>query len=221
MSSVTESGIYMGVDVGIKLHVVIRQRLDDNRTRALFIGEVDSFEELAELMTRYAVRRCVIDAQPELHKAREFARAWPRKVWLAFYDREHGDHEWVRGKGGDVSIVHVNRTQALDEVFALFQEGKAELPSDARHLGGRVQHGIGEYYREMMALKRSLEENAQGNWVSRYVSERKADHYAHAEVYCMLAARSGSHLGGKILAVRRVDLSPRRRGASGWKWGLP
>ncbi len=84
MSSVTEGGIYMGVDVGMKLHVVIRRHLEEDRTRALFIGEVDTFEELSELLTRYDVRRCVIDAQPELHKTREFARAWPRKVWLAF-----------------------------------------------------------------------------------------------------------------------------------------
>ena len=206
MRAVTESGIYMGVDVGMKLHVVIRRHLEENRTRALFIGEVDTFEELSELITRYDVRRCVIDAQPELHKTREFARAWPRKVWLAFYDREHGDHEWVRGKGGDASVVHVNRTQALDEMFDLFRQGKAELPSNARRLGGRVQHGIGEYYREMMALKRTLEENAQGNWVSRYVTERKADHYAHAELYCMLAAKADAHSGGRMLRPRRVRI---------------
>ncbi len=38
MSAVTESGIYMGVDVGIRLHVVIRQHLEEDRTRALYIG---------------------------------------------------------------------------------------------------------------------------------------------------------------------------------------
>lgn len=220
MSSVTDSGIYMGVDVGIKLHVVIRQRLDDNRTRALFIGEGGTFEELGELITRYDVRRCVIDALPDIHKAREFARARRQKVWLAYYDRQDSDHHWVKGKGSDVPTVHINRVQALDEVFDLFHMGKAELPSDARHLGGRVEGGVGEFYREMMALKRTLEENAQGNWVARYVSEGRADHYAHAELYCMLAGKTGAHLGGKLLAVRRIDLSPRRRRGSGWKWGL-
>lgn len=221
MSAVIDGGTYMGVDVGIKLHVVIRQRLEEDRNRALFIGEVDTFEELAELMTRYDVRRCVVDALPDIHKAREFARAWPGKVWLAYYGRQGGDHNWVKGKGSDVATVHINRVQALGEMFDLFHKGKAELPSDARHLGGRVQHGIGEYYREMMALKRTLEENAQGNWVARYVSECRADHYAHAELYCMLAGKSGSHLGGKFLPPRRIDLSPRRRRGSGWKWGLP
>ena len=204
MSAAMENGIYMGVDVGIKLHVVIRRHLKENRTRALFIGEVDTFEELGELMTLYDVRRCVVDALPDVHKAREFARAWPRKVWLAYYGRQDADHHWVKGTGSDVATVHINRVQALDEVFEIFRQGKAELPSDARHLGGRVQHGFGEYYREMMALKRTLEENAQGNWVSRYVAEGKADHYAHAEVYCMLAGKHGAHLGGRILRPRRI-----------------
>ncbi len=206
MRAAIENGIYMGADVGIKLHVVIRQHLGEDRTRALFIGEVDTFEELAELMTRYDVRRCVIDALPDIHKAREFARARPGKVWLAYYDRQDTDHLWVKGKGSDVATVHINRVQSLDEVFALFQEGQAELPSDARHLGGRVEGGVGEYYREMMALKRTLEENAQGNWVARYVSEGRADHYAHAEVYCLLAGKPGSHTGGAFLRPRLVRL---------------
>ncbi|MEE8148081.1 MAG: hypothetical protein V3T24_10790, partial [Longimicrobiales bacterium] len=213
-------GTYMGVDVGIKLHVVIRQRLEGDRTRALFIGEVDTFEELGDLITRYDVRRCVIDALPDIHKAREFARARPRKVWLAYYGRQDADHHWEKGKGSDVATVHINKVQALGEMFDLFHKGKAELPSDARHLGGRVRHGIGEYYREMMAPKRALEQNSQGNWVSRYDAGREADHYAHAEVYCMLAGKTGAHLGGKFLLPRRVDLRPRRRGGSGWKWGL-
>jgi len=220
MRAAIENGIYMGVDVGIKLHVAIRQHLGEDRTHALFIREVDSFEDLAELITRYDVRRCVIDALPDLHKAREFARVRRQKVWLAYYDRQDSDHHWVKGKGSDVAIVHINRVQALGEMFDLFHKSKAELPSDARYLGGRVERGIGEYYREMMALRRTLVENAQGNWVSRYVSEGRADHYAHAEVYCMLAGRSGTHADGKILRPRLVDLRPRRRRGSGWKWGL-
>lgn len=221
MSAAIENGLYMGVDVGIKLHVVIRQRLGEDRTSAHFIGEVDIFDELGDLMTRYDVRRCVVDALPDVHKAREFARARRQKVWLAYYGRQDADHHWVKGKGSEVATVHINRTQALDEVFGIFQQGKAELPSDARYLGGQVQHGIGEYYREMMALKRTPEQNSQGNWVSRYDAGHEADHYAHAEVYCMLAGKTGAHLGGRILPPRRVDFRPRRRGGSGWKWGLP
>ena len=41
----------MGVDVGIKLHTVIRRRLDETgeASRALFVGELKDFTELAAL----------------------------------------------------------------------------------------------------------------------------------------------------------------------------
>ena len=32
---------------------------------------------------------------------------------------------------------------------------------------------------------------AQGNWVSRYDDQGKADHYAHAETYCQIAVEWG------------------------------
>jgi hypothetical protein len=52
-----------------------------------------------------------------------------------------------------------------------------------------VQHGVGDYYRQMTAIHRILEQNAQGNWVARYSEHGKADHYAQAEAYCALACK--------------------------------
>ena len=34
-----------------------------------------------------------------------------------------------------------------------------------------------------------LPQNSLGNWVARYVDHGKADHYAHAEAYCLLACK--------------------------------
>jgi len=187
MPSGWEEDADMGVDVGSKLNVVIRRRPVGGWTRALFIGEVDSFEQLDTLMTRYDVRRCVVDALPEERLAREFARRWQRKVWLAYYDRRDGDHQW--DKSGEVAIVHINRVEALEEMFDRFHKGLAELPKDARRLGGRMRDGVGEYYRQMIANHRVLEQDAQGNWVWRYLDHGKADHYAHTEAYCLLASK--------------------------------
>jgi len=197
-----DTDTYMGVDVGLKLHVVIRQRLGEDRSRALFIGEVDTFEELGRFIERYRVHRCVLDALPESHKAREFARRWHPKVWRAYYDRQEGDHEWDRGGQAGENTVHINRVQALDEMFDRFHQAKAELPSKARHLGGRVENGLGEYYRQMMALNRTLEQNAQGNWVARYLDGGKDDHYAQAEVYCLFASKDF-----RIQAFRHEDIA--------------
>lgn len=184
-SSLSET--FMGVDVGTRLHVVIRERLsvDPLRTRALFVGEVARLEELFELAQRYHVRAAVIDAQPEQRLAIEFARSRQLEAAVAFYSRNDPGHE--RGYENGVRVERLNRTQALEELFELFRTEAAELPRDARRLGGRVRDGVGEYYRQMMALSRVLEQNAAGNWVARYVDAGKPDHYAHAELYCMRA----------------------------------
>jgi hypothetical protein len=86
------------------------------------------------------------------------------------------------------------KTEALDEIFYTFQTGAAQLPQNARSLGARVKDGIGDYYRQMMALSRVLEQNSLGNWVSRYADNGKPDHFAHAEVYCLLALKWGEPL---------------------------
>jgi hypothetical protein len=187
-----KEGTFMGVDVGTKLHVVIRSPLNEerSRSRAVFIGEVDGFPELSELARRYNVRGAVIDATPEQRSALEFARdeSNPR-TGLAYYGRTDPGHESVRH--GGVLVHHINRTQALEETFHAFQTQAAELPNTARVLGGRVRDGLGEYYRQMMAQARVLEQNSLGNWVARYLNYGKPDHFAHAEVYCAIALQRG------------------------------
>jgi hypothetical protein len=194
----------MGVDVGLKLHVVVRTRSDERgRTRLLFAGEIVSFEILDEWMEMYQVRTCVVDALPETRKAREFAQRWKSKVYLAYYGRQEGDHQWAKD-GDGVNTVHTDRAQTLDEMFDRFKRGAAELPANARELGGFAQNGVGEYYRQMAALKRIMEQNSQGNWVYRYADEGKPDHYAHAEVYCLLASKTKAATRNRMLAPRWV-----------------
>ena len=185
----------IGVDVGIRLHVVVREATDwhrrneDAQPRLVFVGELDSFQQIHSLLERFNVERCVIDALPETHLAREFALRHKGRVWLAQYDRREPGHERARGRGDEVDIYHINRVEALDEMFQRFHRREVALPANARQLGGRVRDGLGEYYRQLLAPKRTLEQDSQGNWVARWVDNGKADHYAHAEVYCMLASQ--------------------------------
>jgi hypothetical protein len=197
---------FMGVDVGLRLHAVIRLAAENNR--AVFIGEVGSFAELEVLLNEFNVRRSVIDTLPDRHRAMEFAAKWYPRVWLCLYDRHEGDHVWTKRNGSQVQTIHANRILILDQMFVRFRDELAELPSNARLLGGKVKDGIGEYYREMTALDRTLERDTQGNWVPRYVDKGRPDHYAHAEAYCLLASRPVNS-GGRPGKIVRFDLSSR------------
>ena len=72
-------------------------------------------------------------------------------------------------------------------MFDDIQHQRSELPRNARSLGGGLRDGVGEYYRRILALTRRLDQNALGNWRATYDERGKADHFAHAEVYCRLA----------------------------------
>ena len=189
MPSASKAQTFMGVDVGNMLHVVIREPLDEQRTRSrlVYAGELTSFEELSNLAVTYNVLSAIVDESPDTRGAHGFCRGKHHYAVCRYTRSAPGlDGSWE----GGVGICNTNRTQMLEEVFAAFEEKRAMLPAEARLLGGRVRDGLGEYYREMMALTRELEQDANGNWQSRYRDHNKPDHYAHAEAYCHLALRN-------------------------------
>ena len=200
----------MGVDVEIKLHVVIRElseqaREDPTRPRRLwFAGIVDAFEDLEALMERFNVAGTVIDAQPEVHKVAEFARRHPLQVRVAWYGRQDSGFEWVSAQDGRPDGLRLNRLEALERAFQRFHDRLAALPAEARQLGGGSRRGHGEYYRELRAPQRTLEQDAQGNWRERWFDRGLPDHFAHAEVYSLYAEQ--------IVLPPAVDIEALHRG---------
>jgi len=184
----------MGVDVGLVLHVVVREcpsgaQRDPLQPRRLwFAGTVDRFEELEPLITRFNVGGIVVDAQPELHKAAEFVQRHAGLARVAWYGRPDPGCEWVAPSEGAPPAFRVNRTGAIEQTLQRFRDGVARLPRNARLLGGaRTGGAYGEYYRELLALQRRMTQEKDGNWVARWEDRGHADHYAHAEAYCLFA----------------------------------
>ena len=186
----------MGVDVGTKLHVVIREFSDEARgdgacPRPLwFAGIVDRFEQLDGLIEHYQVASVVIDALPEVHKVSEFAVRHGELVRVAWYNRPDAGFESVPALDGRPAGYRLNRVEAMERAFQRFYDGVAQIPADARQLCGSVKRGVGEYYRELLAPQRTLERDSVGNWQARWVDHGQADHFAHAEVYCLYAEQS-------------------------------
>jgi hypothetical protein len=166
----------MGVDVGKRLHVIIREHALKGQ-RALFIGSVSHFEDLTELAQRFSVDTCVVDSKPELHKVRDLQEKheW---VWIADYNESDSMK--------DISIsetfrtVRVNRTAIIDEVSKLFHQHKLLIPPHTEKVDN------GSYYKHIQSLTR-----IKHPYKERFIwAGNNEDHYLHAEVYCLLASKT-------------------------------
>jgi hypothetical protein len=188
----------MGVDVGIVLHIVIRESPRPQRfpsplvpppapPRLWFAGAA-AFDALHDLIERFNVESCVIDQQPERHKAAEFASRARVGVWQVNYGGQELGFEVKPDR-----VIRCHRVDMMDQVVDRFRKGETPLPRDARQLGGRIHDGYGEYYHEVMAPQRTLEHDRNGNLVSRWDERHRDDHYFHAEVYALLAEKVRNH----------------------------
>ena len=188
----------LGIDVGKRLHVVIREARSVSgpfARRLRFVGEV-TFAELDALIERFHVQAGLIDSQPETYAASEFANRHPTVMGLADYTRRHGGHEAFPARGAEPPRLKINRTAALDQLLDEIRSGACTLPADARRLGGGTRGHYGAYYAQILASSRVIVRDGDDNWVARWVN-RGPDHFAHGEVYCMLA--DTLDLGGMLL----------------------
>lgn len=184
----------MGVDVGKVLHIRISEKVDDKLV-ARYIGTVQEFEDLDSLMSRYDVDCCVIDALPETRKAKEFAAKFRGRVYLAYYNLKGADlfkfEDKVSTLYKQIPEVRINRTQAIDSMYAQIESRQQVLP--------RNLDAIEDFYDQICAMTKVPKLNANtGNIEYHYVggtvdehgkpsSAGKPDHYAHASVYELIA----------------------------------
>jgi len=164
-----------GVDVGKQLHVRISRSMGSGRAAPLYVGTVPSFEELANLWTRYNVNFGVIDWQPEERSAREFSARFPGRVMLCKWAGEDQRRELEIDESRN--LVLPRRTWAMDKCVAEFRAQTRLLP---RHL-------VPEYVLQVTAPIRILQPTLRGEQVARYVSVRPADHFFFAESYDVVA----------------------------------
>ena len=183
MAEESKDSCTMGVDTGKDLHVVIgrwvRQGRNKGKREIVFLGTRQHYGELDELIKRYNVQGCVIDALPEIHHTREFARRHPGRVYLNYFlESQRGSYNWNHTDW----IVQENRTEALDASRQAVREKKVLLPR-----GGEV---VREFAEHMAAdVKQLVEDEDTGAKSFRYV-RTGTDHYSLAFTYeCIAATR--------------------------------
>ncbi len=164
---------FMGVDVGLKLHIIIQ----NSKNQISFIGVRDSFEELDELMRDFNVKTCVIDALPETRKVQEFIARFVGRAYMCYYSglSEPKKNEWFRVDG---QKVNTGRTLSLDMYTARFNKQTIQLP---KNIDDYV-----EFKDHMKSLTRIIVEKARGAPVAEYL-QKGPDHFYHAGNYSNLA----------------------------------
>ena len=168
----------MGVDVGKDLHVVIGRPLKQEKAYKIdYVGRVENFNDLHDLVDRYDVRATVIDQGPETRKVREFQEAEDCKVFLCTYlDKLRVAVREDQKRG----MLTVNRTEICDKTHEIFvKAGAIELPRRCAE--------IDQFALEMSNTAKQLEEDQKtGSKIYRY-RKLGPDHYFHSVNYFLLA----------------------------------
>lgn len=194
MDSSSDEGCYMGVDQGSNLHVVIGKKSAKRHGDVIFIdmlkgnNEADKNDEsgwkgLDELMRRFKVMRCVVDALPNTKNARSFSERFPGRVFLCYYnEHQKGSYRWNERE----MTVTANRTESLDSSHKEIVEQNILLP--------RQSDRVKEFAIHMHNIAKRLEEN-EDTGSQRYVYLRLGrDHYRHAFNYMVMGLQDSPDL---------------------------
>ena len=164
-----------GIDVASTraLHVRISEHFEDGSKIALFLDEVEDFDQLSSLMERYRVRMAAIDHLPEHRLARRFAENFAGRVYLVSYSTHQREPFVVDDEQRRASVL---RTEALDATLEQIRAQRNLLPLDLPQ--GYVEH--------LQAPVRFIEQNDLGRMIVAYRSTGPDD-FAHAEAYDLVA----------------------------------
>lgn len=175
--------VTMGVDVASvrDLNVRISSHFMDGtvaKKRALFIGTVESFNDLDTLFGRFGVHMAAIDHLPEGRLARAWAERHPGRIYLVAYDSTPAPRSAdVLKVDDDMAFASVRRTAAIDSTFELIRTQRNQLPIN-----------LPDGYEEQLGVPlRLVEEDEFGKKTVVYRSQAPDD-YAHAEVYDTVAS---------------------------------
>lgn len=168
----------MGIDVGSFLDIRISRVLAGKRV-AVYLGRVNTQDEVYELMKRYNVEYAVIDCGPELHLVDEIQNSAPCSVWRCRFNSAEGKIQNISYDTSNMEIK-VDRTFIMDRSLAQLRRGKNILPKNYDSVFG------GDYLKQMTASVRERVLDPSGN--ERYEWMKTEDHHWLADCYDLLAA---------------------------------
>jgi hypothetical protein len=188
----------MGVDVGNVMHVLISDHPESKR-RPVFIGTVQSFDDLHALVSRYGVDMACIDYEPERREALRFQEKAQCEVWVCDYSPHPQNTE--EKIDYDKRFIVADRTQVADAFVGDITTQVLLLPANAPTLED------GEFFNQLCAPTRVMDEDTG---LYRWTAGSKPDHFFHAGIYERIASRFFSEPRVAPLYEEKRDPCPHR-----------
>jgi len=181
------TGCVMGVDVGKTSHLLIGKRMSPTRFDLLHAERITQTSEgrlvdrILELADWFGVSKLVIDAMPDFSTPLYVISRLPMgQAYACYYMNNPNKKELDDLRADpDTGVVHAFRTGTFDTTVKAVNTGQvvaAQLDAAERK----------EFEDHLGAMKRVNKESASGERVASWVAV-KADHYAHALNYLMIA----------------------------------
>lgn len=191
MLNACKQGTIMGVDQADNLHITIATPAVEEKNRKIIHLEVaDNFERVKQLIKLFNVEVAVIDALPNKHSAKKVKDAFPKKVFLNYYN----DAVKLWRGGQEKWEIVSNRTKMLDATAYEKVDGRCDIPDIHIPI-------VQEFIEQSCNMIRIVKENKHG--IKHVVWEKTGpDHWRHSDLYCNLAGRIR-----KKLLKSRVSIS--------------
>ena len=168
--------VVMGVDVASvrALNVWITEQQTETQGRTLYLGLVNSFDELAKLMDRYRVVMAGIDHLPELRLSQAFANRFAGRVFIINYA---SDQQRDVLQVDDLQRrASVRRTEAIDAAQERVRAQREYLPQDLPS----------DFVAQMCSNVRSVEQDDVGKVKVQYRADGPDD-WMQALTYAIVA----------------------------------
>ena len=220
----------MGVDQRSGgLHLVIAKMVN-NKRRLIHIEVIDNqaekykvdgkvitpFKRLYSIMNEYDVDLCILDALPNANEAKDFARAFPGRVFLSYYKDSQDMVRWSDRKSGGKQaekphsrrssddlkfkwVVLLDRYKCIDYALQQWVDRRVECPNPRGLLQEIRNEKTGNYGPEFICesvfflhLRSVIRELAQSksdptNYRYKWNYLGLDPHFAHSWAYCVIA----------------------------------
>lgn len=187
---IIDQHVFMGVDQGDVLHYEIAR--SNNGVREIIeVGTRTSFDEIGALIRAYNVSLTVMDALPNHHSAKNFAKDFYGRVHLAYYKSFDSDETAKEAKDIEHGLL-IDRTDSLDQSAESWRSGKTRLVlnrSKYHRIPDFIDDPTGKdgFVQQMTNMVRDEIEDARTQKARAVWVKIGADHYRHADNYCNIA----------------------------------